>query len=141
MVEIHGWITLRYSDYHSEEAPQREFVARFKQYLEQTGIWPGFAHLCQLTVYNGQYCFTITAQHNHPGQPFYPLEIFTWIAQESTGSYGLLHFHDDEDPALHNEFQVYVLKRGKLIKAADSFLSPYFEEVEREYDAANPPLD
>jgi hypothetical protein len=80
-------------------------------------------------------------QHNHKGEPFSPLAIFTWVAQESTGSYGLLYVHDEEDERQHNEFPVYILKSGKLLKTKDSFLSSYEEEVEQTYDADNLPLD
>lgn len=141
MVEIHGWITLRYSDYHSEDGEQEKFVYAFKQFLQTRFDWVLTRQHGLFTRYNGLDCFTLNVQHNHPGEPFYPLEIFTWAAENSTGSYGTLYFHDDEDATHHNEFQVLVLKRGKLIKVSDPFLSPYIEEVEKEYDESNPPKD
>lgn len=142
MIEAHGWITLRYSDYHSEDQPQNDFVYSFKSYLKQHYTWVLEEDAARLTNRNGLVSFSIDVRHNHPDEPFYPLEIFTWVARHSTGSYGLLYFHDDEDTANHNTFQVYVLKRGQLLKApADPFLSPYHEEVEKEYDENNPPLD
>jgi hypothetical protein len=141
MTETHGWITLRYSDYHSEDHMQVAFVSKFKKYLQRDYAWALEAGHCRLITYNGLEAFTLNVQHNHKGEPFYPLDIFTWVAQESTGSYGLLYVHDDEDKLQHNEFQVYVLKRGKLLKTKDPFLSPYEEEVEQSYDADNPPLD
>jgi hypothetical protein len=144
MVEIHGWITLRYSDYHSEDDKQHDFVYHFKQFLQKHCEWvvgnPD-SQIGYLTQRNGLDCFTIAAQHNHLGSPFYPLDIFKWVAEHSPGSYGILYFHDDEDEARHNEFRVFTLKRGKLIELKDPFLSPYLEEVEQEYDADNPPLD
>jgi len=141
MVEIHGWITLRYSDYHSEDGEQEKFVYAFKQFLHTRfdGVLTRQHGL--LTQYNGLDCFTLNVQHNHLGEPFYPLEIFTWAAENSTGSYGMLYFHDDEDAVHHNVFQAFILKRSKLIRANDSFLSPYIEEVEKEYDESNPPRD
>jgi hypothetical protein len=142
MVEIHGWITLRYSDYHSEERLQNDFVYSFKSYLHSHHSWILSEGIGRFTSRNGLECFSIDVQHNHAGEPFYLLELFAWVAKESSGSYGLLYFHDDEDEAYQNEFQVYVLKRGKLIKGkTDPFLSPYYEEVEKKYDADNPPLD
>lgn len=53
----------------------------------------------------------------------------------------MLYYYDDEDKEKGNEFQIYVLKRGKLLKQEDRFLSPYFSEVEREYDELDPPKD
>jgi hypothetical protein len=141
MVEVHGWITLRYSDYHSEDAEQAKFVYEFKAFIYKHYSWVFEYEIGSLVNRNGLECFTITAQHNHPDRPFYPVAIFTWVANNSTGSYGTLYFHDDEDNAYHNEFQVFVLKRGKFLKVKDNLLSPYIEEVEQEYDEDNPPLD
>jgi hypothetical protein len=141
MVEVHGWITLRYNDYHSVDAEQNDFVYRFKQFLIKHCAWVLDEGIGSLTSRNGLACFTINVQHNHPGEPFYPLDIFTWAAENSTGSYGILYAHDDESETLHDEFQVFVLKRGSLKKARDPFLSPYLGEVEKEYDEANPPQD
>ena len=144
MVEIHGWITLRYSDYHSEDGEQEKFVYAFKQFLLKHCEWvlkDPDGQIGRVTNRNGLDSFTINVQHNHPGTPFYPLNIFTWAAENSTGSYGMLYFHNDEDATHHNAFQVFVLKRGKLIKANDPFLSPYIGEVEKEYDESNPPKD
>ena len=134
---------MRYSDYHSEDDKQNDFVYSFKQFLKKHCEWvlgDPAGQIGHLTRRNGLDCFIIAVQHNHPASPFYPLDIFKWAAENSTGSYGILYFLD-EDEARHNEFQVFVLKRGKLIESKDSFLSPYFEEVEEEYDADNPPLD
>jgi len=141
MIEVHGWISLRYSDYHSLESEQENFVYSFKQFLLKHCDWVLDDQIGRLTRRNGLDCFTLNVQHNHPGEPFYPLDIFTWAAENSTGSYGMLYFHDDENEAHHNEFQVFVLKRGRLIREKDPFLSPYIEEVEKEYDENNPPQD
>ena len=141
MVEVHAWITLRYSDYHSEDAEQANFIYNFKQFLHKEHAWVLDDEVARLTSRNGLDCFTLNVQHNHPGVPFYPIEIFTWAAENSTGSYGLLHFHDDEDESQPNEFQVYALKRSKLLKSKDLFLSPYVAEVEQDYDENNPPRD
>lgn len=141
MIEIHAWLTLRYSDYDSEEQLQRKFIADFKGYLAQNHNWVLADSYGKFIDRNGLECFTLDVQHNHKGEPFYALDIFSWVAKESTGSYGLLYFHDEEDQEFFNEFQVCVLKRGKLTKSKDSFLSPYWEEVEREYDEHNPPRD
>jgi hypothetical protein len=141
MVEVHGWITLRYSDYHSVDAEQDDYVYRFKQFILKHCDWVLDEQLGSLTRRNGLDCFVLNVQHNHPGAPFYPLDIFTWAAENSTASYGILYFYDEGNEAYQNEFQVFVLKRGKLMKEKDHFLSPYFEEVEKEYDENNPPQD
>lgn len=141
MVEVHGWITLRYSDYHSVDSEQNDFIYRFKQFLLKYCDWVLDGEIGSLTRRNGLDCFALNVQHNHPGKPFYPVDIFTWAAENSTGSYGILYVYDDENEAHLNDFQVFVLKRGSLIKSSDPFLSPYLEEVEKEYDETDPPLD
>jgi len=141
MIEIHGWITLRYSDYHSEEHLQRDFIYNFKSYLNKAYSGVLSEPYCKFTNYNGLECFSINVQHNHRGDAFYLTKIFSWVAEHSDGSYGLLYFHDEEDESSFNEFQVYVLKRGTFTKAKDVLLSPYWEEVEKEYDANDPPRD
>lgn len=139
MTELHAWLTLRYSDYDSEDFPQEAFINSFRSYLRLHYDWVLNDKSGHFAIRNGQRYFTLHALHNHKG--FYALEIFRWVAQHSTGSYGLLYFHDDEDPAHDNAFQVYVLKRGRLSKVQDPFLSPCIEEIEREYDEHNPPRD
>jgi len=141
MIELHAWIRLRYSDHDSEDHLQRDFIANFIGYLAQNHNWVLADSHGRFINRNGLECFTLDALHNHKDEPFYALTIFSWVAKKSAGSYGLLYFHDDEDSDSFNEFQVYILKRGKLIKAKDMFLSPYQEEVEREYDENNPPKD
>ncbi|MCR5886526.1 immunity 7 family protein [Hymenobacter sp. J193] len=140
MIEIHGWITLRYSDYHSEIDLQNAAVERFRQYMQQEYSWVLLQNYGRITTWNGLESFSIHVLHNHK-QEFYALKIFNWVAQELPGSYGLLYFHDEEDENRFNEFQVYVLKRGKLVEAQDQLLSPYWEAVEKDYDEDNPPRD
>ena len=114
----------------------------FHSFLKQHYSWVLQENVGRIVNRNGLVSFSIDVRHNHAGEPFYPLEIFTWVAQHSSGSYGLLYVYDDEDSVNSNSFQVWVLKRGQLLKApADPFLSPYHEEVEREYDENDSPLD
>jgi len=69
---------------------------------------------------------------NHKTNPWFDaLELFEWLAQNARGSYGLLHLEDNEDQeGFNNQFQVYVLKKGKLTKQNDPFLSPRIPEIE-----------
>jgi hypothetical protein len=129
MIEIHCWITLRYDDYHSDDQAQQAFVAKFKDYLNQEHPDVLSTRYGHLISYNGLECFSLHTQHNHRGTSFYPLQILTWVAQNGKGSYGLLYYYDDEDGEVENAFQVHSLKRGKVAKQQDRFLSPYIPEV------------
>lgn len=68
------------------------------------------------------------------------VNFFKMIGEKAGGSFGLLHFIDDEDKTGHvNDYQVLVMKRGKVGLEVDPFLSPYFPEIEGrgdEYDEA-----
>ncbi len=83
-------------------------------------------------ILNGNYQFMIFGFHNHKSQEFFDvLEIYQWLAKNAVGSYGLLHYFDDEDKAgFDNQFQVYSLKKGKFECQQDKLLSPYFNEIE-----------
>ena len=106
MTEVHGWISLRYSDYDSQDHLQHDFLYAFTQHLRGNYEWLLTEGHATLRSYNGLESFTLAVQHNHKGEPFYPLDLFTWVAQHATGSYGLLYVHDDEDEHEHNAFQV-----------------------------------
>ncbi len=59
--------------------------------------------------------------------------LFTLIAEVAPGSYGLLHYRDDEDrdgKGIANDFRVLVLKKGSLTDERDPFLSPFVPDVE-----------
>lgn len=65
MIEIHAWITLRYSDYDSEDHLQRDFIAKFKGYLAQHYNWVLENSYGRFINQNGLECFAIDVQHNH----------------------------------------------------------------------------
>lgn len=69
-------------------------------------------------------------------------DLLNWLAQSSSGSYGVLHVHDDEDRNRRNvsqggadtcdhsnEFRIWCLKRGSLCEHADTLLSPLVPAV------------
>jgi hypothetical protein len=53
-----------------------------------------------------------------------------WIGTELSGTYGLVYWSDDEDPAVADNFQVISMARGKLRHHADPFLSPINPVIE-----------
>ena len=61
------------------------------------------------------------------------VDLFAGVGQDAPGSYGLLYIRDDEDPnGRVNEFQVLVMRRGKVTVHPDAFLSPCIPIIEDE---------
>ncbi|RNC79659.1 MAG: hypothetical protein ED557_14140 [Balneola sp.] len=145
MIEYHGWITLRFSDYDDGVKKQSEFLKAFKKYLTESHPIID-EKKSKFIDYNGLEAFIFSSQHNHKDQSvFYPIQILKWLAENGPGSYGTLYILDDED---HNDeidnsniFKLWVLKRGKVYETNDQNLSPYIPECEKEYDPKNPPID
>lgn len=55
---------------------------------------------------------------------------FQTLAAKAPGSYGILSCWDDEDPVKNNAFQIFILKKGRIIEADDIWLSPCVPEIE-----------
>lgn len=133
MIEYYGWANIRES---FDEANENDEL--------MTTIWQTFLQevnelfarssnpQIKTAILNGQYHFMISGFHNHKSQDFLNvITIFEWLGKNAVGSYGLLYFFDDEDTdSYDNQFQVYCLKKGKFERQTDTFLSPYFNEVE-----------
>jgi hypothetical protein len=56
--------------------------------------------------------------------------LFTEVARRAPGSYGVLHVHDDEDPAHPNSWSRFVIRRGVVRAEVDADLSPHISVVE-----------
>ncbi|MGW2708099.1 Imm7 family immunity protein [Streptomyces sp. NPDC001356] len=52
------------------------------------------------------------------------------MAALASGSYGLLHVHDDEEPGHENDVCVLKLVRGTVAQHTEALLSPYIPTVE-----------
>ena len=55
---------------------------------------------------------------------------FQTLAAKAPGSYGILSCRDDEDPVKNNAFQIFILKKGRIIETDDIWLSPCVPEIE-----------
>lgn len=133
MIEYFGWASISESLDEKNESDQAMSVIweNLQRKINATfadNTNPQF----QLKMMNGVYHFMISGFHNHKSQDFFDVvEIFQWLASHAIGSYGLLHFFDDEDKnGFNNQFQVYRLKQGNFERQNDTFFSPYFNEVE-----------
>ncbi len=133
MLEYQGWVTIRESYNESQES--EELLANiWNQLHEKLSILERDEHnrFIKLKIFNGEKKLLVCGCSNHKDSRWAEvLDLYQWISKNAVGSYGLLHFFDDEDnDGLNNQFQVYVLKKGNLIKVVDPFLSPFISELE-----------
>lgn len=132
MFEYHGWATVRSSPgEEGDEGLSASLLSGIETLLTGLNEGPGLAHL---QIANGDTQISLSGMRNHrSGQGDQVIETFCRIASMAPGSYGLLYVWDDEDPdADRNEFQVFVMGRGKVTRQADTFLSPRIPTIEDE---------
>lgn len=81
---------------------------------------------------NGTPHLTLSIHHNHPGDLMERFaKLVDTINGNAPGSYGIFYLYDDENQeGHHNEFQVFILKRGTLTTAIDKYLSPVVPTIE-----------
>lgn len=133
MLEYQGWFVIResFNERDDSENMMKEIWQKLAIFVVKINS-NRQAEICQMKITNGSYKLMIAGMDNHKSSSWTELlEFLNWIGLEAKGSYGLLHFYDDEDKnGLENQFQVIVLKKGKISFNLDTFLSPYNLEVE-----------
>ncbi|WP_208353979.1 Imm7 family immunity protein [Pseudaestuariivita rosea] len=132
MIEFHGWVTLREA-YREVDEDDQLFKTSLKQIAASTEDIVKKSNVVAMIVeQNGATNLIVNGNLNHADNRWSEIvELFHMIANIAVGSYGLLHFHNDEDAfGKHNMFQVYVLRKGNLKLADDIHLSPYFPKLE-----------
>ncbi|MFZ2843235.1 Imm7 family immunity protein [Psychrobacter sp.] len=131
MIEYQGWFVIResFSELDESKDKMKEVWQKLEFFVANINC---NRNICQMKITNGSYKLMIAGMDNHKSYSWTEiLEFLNWIAIEAKGSYGLLYFCDDEDKdGLDNQFQVIVLKKGKISFELDKFLSPYNPEVE-----------
>jgi hypothetical protein len=130
MFEFHGWANLKESPRDVDEGHLPVIVDEVRSEIESCrGSWGCF----DLIVANGAYHVIASGYTNHRGAVADKLfALFRRIAAVAPGSYGLVHYLDDEDPdpGLRGQFRILVLSRGGLRTVTDSYLSPVVPKVE-----------
>lgn len=112
MYQYHGFAVVLEST--GDEAGNESEVNIFesvKKYIEdlQSNV-----DVLDMKAINGQYHLWMTGLWNRePSSKFSPVEIMKNIGIIAPGSYGMLYVFNDEHPKCFNEFEVYVLPRGK----------------------------
>ncbi|MEQ9498221.1 MAG: Imm7 family immunity protein [Deltaproteobacteria bacterium] len=125
MVELHGWFVLE-EDPDGDELPMTYWDG-VRRRVEAVGDNPRG----ELRVINGSFraLFDGTSNHHNSGVEAV-VSVAEWLASSLPRSYGLLHIWDDEDRGDDgNRFVVYVMKRGRLERRNDEFLSPIIPTV------------
>jgi len=129
MYEFHGWVTIRegWNESQDDEVLLARNVEEIRTEAKRLAV-EGFGCKAEVGVANGLYRLTIHGFRNHP-QPWVR-DLFEAAGRIAKGAYGLLYVHDDEDPDFNNEFQVWVMIRGKVERQRDQHLSPYMPMLE-----------
>ena len=132
MFEFHGWATIREASDESgeDELKLREIVEALTQHVSNMG-WS--TNKAELSYINGSVHLIVSGLTNHRATEASELfELYRNVARLAPGSYGLLYIHDDEnvDELAQNEFEVWVLRRGQLLRRKDEFLSPIVPTIE-----------
>ncbi|WP_234021411.1 Imm7 family immunity protein [Streptomyces sp. 142MFCol3.1] len=86
-------------------------------------------YLIDLRWMNGEPFIHPGGSTNHRSSPDV-VELFEHVAVVAPGSYGLLHFRDDEEPGHENNVRVLKLVRGMVTQHTEALLSPYIPTVE-----------
>lgn len=129
MVEIHGWLTIR-DTFKAvlEEGDQLKSLIKIIQKEIDKSMW----FKPQIKFQNGEayiefslFCNRITSEVSEV------FELVKHIEEIADGSYGLIYFCNDEDKnGKENQFQVFLLARGKMEEKTDPFLSPIIPTIE-----------
>lgn len=131
MVEVHGWFTVREAFREKDEADEELLgaVSRIQKAIEALNKFNLFATMLSQ---NGAHNLLINGNFNHLDNRWNEvIELVALVAKVAPGSFGVLHFHDDEDKCgLDNQFQAMVMKKGKLQTHVEQRLSPVLSELE-----------
>jgi hypothetical protein len=123
MIETHGWLSIALS---TDGEGEYSIINDIKPLLSIVSSICSEQNVIDIRPLNGRYYITITNHPNHKGVEFdRVMMLIEYVATNYTGSYGLVYIRDDEDAnGNDNEFVVYKLIRGKIIKEKDHYLSP-----------------
>lgn len=130
MVEYYGWINLRDSTYESDDKEMNIVLSKLYSYISKCKL-NDTSGLVNLHKVNGSYQLLVTGNTNHLSQDVIDIfNLYEFIAEIAKGSYGLLYIRNDESEDAFNEFEVFVLARGKIKKEKDPFLFPCIPVIE-----------
>lgn len=140
MYEYHAWVTIYDGDCdghcervcdcerwgecfcHCDDLATRRAGELVEAKIAEQGERPGFVDLRWV---NAMLQLHMAGYTNHRSSDVDDaLALFAYVAEITSGSYGLFHAMDDEDPVHHNDFRVCVMRRGAITWMTDANLSP-----------------
>jgi hypothetical protein len=132
MFVYNGWLSVRETTTEVDDGGLAEVV----EYIHNELNRDDFLNIeINFKPINGEYRIWFAGGSNHKPPEFIELYSFLEILiKRAEGSYGLIHFWDDEDPLHGNEFQIYVVRKGKIFHEIDNLLSPCIGMIEDELD-------
>ncbi|OCG66917.1 hypothetical protein A9G41_11900 [Gilliamella sp. Nev5-1] len=132
MIEYYGWISLSNSTYESDDYEMKFILDKLTTFISKHKLDDSSGFI-KIHVVNVSYQLMVSGNANHYSQDIADIfELYNYVAQISQGSYGLLYVRNDELIDAFNEFEVFVLARGKIRKEKDPFLSPCIPKIEDE---------
>ena len=120
MFEYHAWVTIWEGAKEDDDDSSllRKNIDDVKEAIKEFEEWGRIA----LFIENGSAYVRMDGDHNHYHP--YVLDLFTQVGKIAKGSYGLLYIKDDESQEFGNEFQVWRMAKGVVVKMKDQLLSP-----------------
>ncbi len=122
MFEYQGWATILptyYEDDAAEDAFDDEIAAELIAELEKLAADHKACNInnaCGIGYMNGHLRCWFMGYSNHRYQEWEEImAYFQTLAAKVPGSYGILSCRDDEDPVKNNAFQIFILKKGRII--------------------------
>lgn len=130
MIEYYGWISISDSTYESDDDEMSLILNKLSSYITECEAQSasGFINVHEV---NGSHQLMVSGNTNHLSQDVIDIfNLYEYIAKIAIGSYGLLYIRNDESLDAFNEFEVFVLSKGKVRKEKDPFLSPCIPAIE-----------
>lgn len=129
MYEFHGWATIHETTTEADAGNLELIVKNIQKFISELN-WS--AGLLEVYPSNGNYYLSVGGFLNRKTTEAEEIiKLYQFIADHSSGSYGVLYTRDDEDiEGYDNNFRVLVLARGNIKLKEDVFLSPFVPVVE-----------
>ncbi len=129
MVEIHGWLTIR-ETFRADLEEEEQLGSLIEIIRREIDKLKWFKP--EIKFQNGEAYIEFSLFCNHINSEVSEIfKLVKYIGETADGSYGLIYLYNDEDRnGKENQFQVFLLARGKIEEKTDPFLSPIIPTIE-----------
>lgn len=133
MLEYYGWARIVGPSDDSKDENKKENLI-FDSIKNKIELIKQDHMVLEAKYINGSAKIWAAGDTNHKGEDWYDiLSLFKLLAELDHNSYGVIYVWDDEDQnGMHDIFQVYIIKNGKLTLHCDPFLSPVSEHIDNQ---------